>query len=361
MRRIQLGVRRAARKREVLLGRGTTKPTLKTIARLSGFAVPTVSRALGNAPDISEKTKTHVRRIAHDVDYVPNRAAIRLRTGRTLVISFVISIDDDAMNFTSRLIASCASALRDTPYQLVVTPDDPHGRRIAPIRKIVESQAADAIIINRTLPHDPRVIYMLERGFPFVSHGRTAWASRHAYFDYDNGNLGQSAVVALARRNRRRLLMIAPPRNQTYGQLMVEGALAGARAVGACVDVSSDVTSDDRLETIETMVRAKLNSLSSIDGLICASQNAAIGAIAGIEAEGLRIGDDIDLFSKETFPILKRIRSSIIVEHEDTGTAGAFLARAAVHACSHPSAAPMQHVETLAHVRERGGIHDQSD
>ena len=40
------------------------KPTLKTISRLSGMAVPTVSRALGDAPDISLETKAKVRRIA---------------------------------------------------------------------------------------------------------------------------------------------------------------------------------------------------------------------------------------------------------------------------------------------------------
>ena len=37
------------------------RPTLKTIARLSGLAVTTVSRALNDAPDISEATMARVR------------------------------------------------------------------------------------------------------------------------------------------------------------------------------------------------------------------------------------------------------------------------------------------------------------
>ena len=43
------------------------KPTLRTLARLSGFAVATVSRALSDAPDIADNTKNLVKHIAHAV------------------------------------------------------------------------------------------------------------------------------------------------------------------------------------------------------------------------------------------------------------------------------------------------------
>ena len=56
------------------------KPTLKTIAQISGLAVATVSRALSDAPDIKDETKATVRRIAREIGYVPNRAGVRLRS-----------------------------------------------------------------------------------------------------------------------------------------------------------------------------------------------------------------------------------------------------------------------------------------
>ena len=71
------------------------KPTLKTISRISGLAVPTVSRALNDAPDIGADTKKLVRKIADEIGYVPNRAGVRLRTGRTNVISLVMSTEHD--------------------------------------------------------------------------------------------------------------------------------------------------------------------------------------------------------------------------------------------------------------------------
>jgi LacI family transcriptional regulator len=98
------------------------RPTLKTISRLSDLAVPTVSRALSDAPDISESTKKKVRKIAQDIGYRPNRAGLRLRTGKTNVIALVLSIDFDMINHTARLITSIAAATRSTPYHLIVTP-----------------------------------------------------------------------------------------------------------------------------------------------------------------------------------------------------------------------------------------------
>ena len=78
------------------------RPTLKTIARISGLAVATVSRALSDAPDIGRDTKDLVNRIADVIGYVPNRAGLRLRTGRTNVITLVIPAEGDVMNNASK-------------------------------------------------------------------------------------------------------------------------------------------------------------------------------------------------------------------------------------------------------------------
>ena len=71
------------------------RPTLKTIAALMGLSVTTVSRALKDAPDIGEETKRRIRDLAKHVGYRPNRAGVRLRTGKTNVIALVRSVEED--------------------------------------------------------------------------------------------------------------------------------------------------------------------------------------------------------------------------------------------------------------------------
>ncbi|MEZ5767451.1 MAG: LacI family DNA-binding transcriptional regulator [Paracoccaceae bacterium] len=176
----------------------TRKPTLKTISELSGLAVATVSRALNDAPDIGADTKKLVRRIAADIGYVPNRAGVRLRTGRTNVITLVLSTEPDTMDHTARLITSIAEELRDTRFHLTITPFFPDQDPMQPVRYVVETGSADAVILNQTQPDDPRVRYLAERGFPFATHGRTDMGLEHNWFDFDNTAYGRIAVETLA-------------------------------------------------------------------------------------------------------------------------------------------------------------------
>jgi LacI family transcriptional regulator len=338
---------------EVGLGRESDKgkPTLKTISRLSGLAVPTVSRALSDAPDIGAETKKLIRRIADEIGYVPNRAGVRLRTGRTNVISLVLSTEHDVMNHTAKLISSIAGGLQNTAFHMIVTPYFPSDDPMKPIRYIVETGSADAIIFNQTQPADPRVAYLMERGFPFATHGRTDWADRHAWFDFDNTAYGRIAVQSLAARGRRHLLLIAPPMEQNYAQNMCEGAQEAADATGVRLTIARDMTSDSSSDHVRANTTAMLRATPGIDAVICGSTTSAMAATVGIESLGRRVGADIDLFAKEAIPFLSLFRPGIIALHEDVARAGAFLSQAAIQAVREPDLPPMQGLEVPTSVQ----------
>jgi len=322
------------------------RPTLKTISKMTGLAIATVSRALHDAPDIGADTKRRVHEVADQIGYRPNRAGVRLRTGKTNVISLVLSTDHDVMNHTARLISSIAGALRGTPYHLIVTPYFPSEDPMEPVRYIVETQSADAVILNQTQPNDPRVAWLIEKGFPFATHGRTNWCDRHPYFDFDNGRFAELGVERLAERGRKHILMLAPRLDQNYAKDMVSGAECMAQAKGVRFEVLKGATSDDGSVVAEEAVRAALAADPSIDGVITASTTTCMSACAAAEDLGRVVGRDIDLYSKEAIPFLKRFRRDIQCVQEDVATAGAFLARAALKRIADPTALPMQGLDT---------------
>ena len=95
------------------------------------------------------------------------------------------------------------SSSPQTPYHLIVTPYSRVNDPLEPVRYIVETGSADGIIISRTEPDDKRVRYMLERGFPFATHGRTDMGTEHAFHDFDNYAFAREAVGKLAALGRR--------------------------------------------------------------------------------------------------------------------------------------------------------------
>ncbi|TIQ82771.1 MAG: LacI family transcriptional regulator, partial [Mesorhizobium sp.] len=135
------------------------RPTLKTLAFMTGLGVTTVSRALKDAPEIGAETRRRVQLVARQIGYRPNRAGVRLRTGKTNVISLVLNTEREIMSFVSDIIYGVSEVIADTPYHLIVTPYSRTQDPLEPIRYLVETGSADGVIISRTQPNDPRARY----------------------------------------------------------------------------------------------------------------------------------------------------------------------------------------------------------
>ena len=333
---------------------GAERPTLKTIAAATGLAIATVSRALKDAPDIGEETKRRVRETAASLGYRPNRAGVRLRTGKTNVIALVLSAETEMMNHTAQLIYSIAAGLRGSAYHLVVMPFFAEEDPMSPIRYLVETGSADGIVFNQTIPDDPRARYMFERGFPFATHGRTSSEIAHPYFDYDNEAYADIAVRELVRRGRKRLLLIAPPREHNYSRHMVAGFEAACVQQGVTGEIMQDITSDSGSDRIERATAVLLANAVRPDGVISASPTAAIGCVNGAESVGLRAGVEFDIVAKEAVRFLQNFRREIIVMHEDVGRAGHFIAQAVMAAIDRKAPAEGQCLEFPAAIHIEG-------
>jgi LacI family transcriptional regulator len=124
---------------------------------------------------------------------------------------------------------------------------------------------------------------------------------------------------------------------------MVAGATRAGAEAGAEVQLVPGVTSDQPGAAIQAALAGLLPR--RIDGLVCASTSAAMASVAALEAQGMRLGRDIDLVAKEAIPFLTLFRREIIAMQEDVARAGDVLARAAIRAIREPGAPPLQDLE----------------
>lgn len=308
------------------------RPTLKTIAAETGLAVATVSRALSNAPDIGEATKTRVREAAMKLGYRPNRAGVRLRTGKTNVIALVLNAEADVMNNTAKLLYAIADTLRGTAYHLVVMPVFADQDPLDPVRYLVETGAADGIIFNQTKANDPRVSYLMSHKIPFATHGRSDMGLDHRYFDYDCRAFGEHAIHALAQRNCKHVYAILPPSDHMYAQHMYAGLHHAAQQLNVTLEIAEGFTSDTPGTKIEECVSARWGLAERPDGIVSTSTTGAMAAVSSLERLGLHIGQDFEVTTKEAIQFLHRFRPEIIVAYEDVEWAGRSLARAVVDA-----------------------------
>jgi len=303
------------------------RPTLRTLADLTGLGVTTVSRALKDAPELSAETKARVRALAAEIGYRPDRAALRLRTGKTLVIALVLDQSDAIAEFARRMIFGISTVLEGTSYHLVVFPQFSGADPLEPIRYIAETAAADGVIFTHTRPQDERVRLLLARGFPFVTHGRTHFGSAHPFHDFDNGAFARLAVERLVACGRRRLALVAPRGEFTYGEFMLGEFAAAAEKAGVEHATIEGIDLDSPAPAFREAAHRAASAQAGFDGFVCASETRSIALIAGLQDAGLTVGRDVDVIAKETSDLLDNISPPIDSFCEDLVFAGSELAR----------------------------------
>lgn len=304
------------------------RPTLKTIAYMTGLGVTTVSRALKDAPDISHDTKERVRLVATQIGYHPNRAGVRLRTGKTNVISLILNIDEELMGLTSHIVFGISEILAATNYHLIVTPYSRDKDPIEPVRYILDTGSADGVILSSIEPNDARIKMLVERNLPFATHGRTNMGITHPYHDFDNETYAYEAVRRLTDGGRRRLAILEPLPKYTFHQHMHAGFLRGLQDFGARAVPFSSVSLHDPLSSIHEAALKLLAEHPDLDGIISGSSAGAVAISSAIEASGRRVGRDIDIVSKQPANLLRFMRPEIMTVNEDIRLAGRELAKA---------------------------------
>jgi LacI family transcriptional regulator len=303
-----------------------TKPTLKTIAELTGLAVTTVSRALGDDPHIAKETRQRVQEAASQLGYLPDRAAQRLRTGRTNVISLILDPHEEILGYGTSMIRGMTAALRGTAYHLVITPHFSDTPQIDPVRHIVRNRMADGILFSRTEPSDERVKFLVEAGFPFVCHGRTELATPHPYVDYDNYLFTYNAAKKLIASGCRRLFIILPPERFTFHHHMRHGFMTAVREEGVGFEIAAGITLDSKADTVRDHVAARLAEGDPPDGFICGGEVSAMAVMSAAHDLGREIGRDVKLVAKQTSGLFDQVRPRIETIYEDLSEAGMLMA-----------------------------------
>lgn len=93
--------------------------TLKDVAQKAGVNISTASRALNGNSNISEVTKENIRRIAKELNYIPNANA-RILAGKSSHMIGIIVPETDS-DYFSKMINTLEASLQVHDYYLLIS------------------------------------------------------------------------------------------------------------------------------------------------------------------------------------------------------------------------------------------------
>ncbi len=331
-------------------GMSTRRPTLKTIAEETGLSLSTVSLSLRGGAKLKEATRKKVLEAADRLGYVPDRAGVRLRTGRTNVLCLVLDGSAKSIEFTRHLIEGIGCGIQGTRYHLNVTPEFESPGSTSTLDHILRNQLADGVILTHTAPRDPRVQALTDSGLPFVTHGRTEFYSPHPYHDFDSQVFVEVAFDRLVEQGCRNI-MLASPNEQTMNHHTIVGAF---RQCAAARVVATRVLEKLSAESPPDEIRRFGLELSSApdrpDGIICDGEMLALPLLSGLRDGGVRLGEDILTVVKQTSDVVQTIFPRIDTVTEDVAAAGRELARILL---ARIEGAPVEELQTLGQPKPR--------
>ena len=303
------------------------RATLKTIADETGLSLSTVSLSLRGGANLKEATRKKVLEAADRLGYVPDRAGVRLRTGRTNVLCLVLDGSANAIEFTRYLIEGIGTGIKGSPYHLNVTPEFEAPGSTRTIDHILKNNLADGIILTHTAPRDPRVQALMDSELPFVTHGRTEFFTPHPFHDFDSQSFIRIAVDRLAALGCRDVLLASPAERTMNHHIIVNAFREYALSKGIMARTADTLPPHATASQIRNFGLEMATSPDRPDGIIFDIEFLAIPLLSGLRDGGIRLGKDMRAVVKQTSDIMQTIFPEIDSVVEDVTEAGRELTR----------------------------------
>ncbi len=304
------------------------RTTIQDVADALGLAKGTVSRALNDYPDISERTRLKVARKAAQLGYRPLAPAQAIRTGRTRSIGLVLSIDaDDAQKpFLTDFLDGVSRAASAEHWTLTVATAASESDVLDTILRLIDERKADGFILPRTRVRDPRVDLCRRHAVPFVLYGRVADDRGCAWYDIRGEAAIRDAVLRLAGFGHRRIAFVNGGSQYACSRLRHEGFLAGMAKAGLPVQAELVLEGAMTREAGAQATRALLRSGLPPTAIVYALDAAAIGGIGAAAGLGLSVGRDISIIGYDGIPEGALVSPALTTFGVDTCAAGKRLA-----------------------------------
>lgn len=265
--------------------------TIKEVAKIAGVSPAAVSRYM-NGGSLSDVKRESIRNAIEQTGYRPSQAARVMRTGQQNQIGIIIpKIYSDSV---SQIVEGANEIIRDAGYLLVVcTTGGDEEREISYLQLMENNQAAGVIIMGTSVSSLLEDTYRRFR-LPLVITGQNVNGLPCIY--HNDFHALKDLASLLLDRGRHSIAYIGVPESDPQaGKARREGVEAAFKEHGIPLSSLIRSTADFNAQIGYKCADALLTEHPDIDGMICATDTIATGAMRAIKEHGRIIGSDISI------------------------------------------------------------------
>ncbi|MBG6060387.1 LacI family transcriptional regulator [Flavobacterium sp. CG_9.1] len=268
--------------------------TLKEIATKLGISITTVSKALKNYPDVSEKTKKSVIELAQHLHYTPNSFAVNLRTKESKTIGLIIP--EVVHHFFSNVVNAIIDQAEKNGYLVIILQSN---ETLALEKKQVElliNKRVDGIImsLSNESNNDDHIKEIMNRKIPFVMFDKIAKLSKCSKVIIDDQKAAFNAVQHLIDNGCKKIVHIRGPLNPQnsidryigYKKALEKNNIPfDAKLVYTCENVT--------FEEGRAFAKQIIEEHADVDGIFAITDLVAVGVLAYFNENKINVPEQV--------------------------------------------------------------------
>ncbi len=277
--------------------------TIKEIARRLNVSVSTVSRALHNHPSIGLRTKLQVQKLAKEMHYEPNQAAISFKQGKTMTLGVILpNLGEEFFSIAINGIEDIATA---NNYTVLIGQSHDDTAREERIVDTMRRHRVDGVIISlakttRTYRHFEG---LRKSNIPVVFFDRVPDDPEAYTVSCNLENSSVELVDWLVSQGHSHIGFIKGPDSIIHSRQRLDGYQEGLRKHKIKTDQSLIVSTDLTSQKTEDAVHKLLALKNRPTAIIAFNDYVALDAIKYTRNRGLKINKDIFFVSYANLPV----------------------------------------------------------
>lgn len=271
-------------------------PTSVEVARLAGVSQSAVSRTFTPGASVSARTRDKVLAAAETLGFQPSLIPRIMLTDRSGLVALVVGGLENA--FYARVVQIFAARLREAGNQIVLVPVDSDYTLDAVAARLAQYRVDAIVSALAVLSQDAAETLSASR-IPVVSFNTPVTAERIGSVGSDNALGGRQAAALLHARGAHCPAFIAGPADSPASAERLAGFREGLRAAGL-----PEPRISGSAYTYEGGAAAatRLHAEAPVDGVFCANDLCALGAIDALRRAGRRVPDEVRVIGYDDIP-----------------------------------------------------------
>lgn len=295
----------------------TQKPaTIKEIARRLNVSVSTVSRALHDHPSIGLRTKMQVQKLAQELNYEPNQAAISFKQGKTSTIGIILP--NLGEEFFSTAINGIENIATENNYTVLIGQSHDDIEREKKIVDTMRRHRVDGLIVSlsKNTTSYEHFLQLEKYSIPVVFFDRVPDLPEAYTVSCDLKNSSVQLVDWLVSKGHKRIGFINGPDTMIPSEERLNGYLEGLKKNKLEPDPAYIVKTDLDKEKTFAAMQQLFDLKERPTAVIAFNDYVALDAIKFSRNHGLKINKDIFFASYANLPMTSYLDEPPLVSVE---------------------------------------------